>query len=72
MTIDQALELIRTEVIRATNKHGAMRGWHEAYAILLEEVDEAWDEIKRNNHRDALAEMVQVGAMAARALVDLT
>jgi hypothetical protein len=43
---------------------------HEGYGVLLEEVDEAWDEIKANNHGDAKKELIQVAAMAIRAIVD--
>lgn len=31
---------------KARAKHAPMRGPHEGYAVLLEEVDELWDEVK--------------------------
>lgn len=34
-------------VMKARVKHGQMRSPHEGYAILLEEVDELWDEVRR-------------------------
>lgn len=43
---------------------------HEGYAVILEELDEAWAEIKGNNSVLARAEMVQVAAMALRFLED--
>lgn len=45
---------------------------HESYAVLLEEVDELWHEIKDRDAQpaDIQAEAVQVAAMAIRLLVD--
>lgn len=47
---------------------------HEAYGVLLEEVDELWDEIKKKYPcRDRIrAEAIQVAAVAIRLAVDLT
>ncbi len=46
---------------------------HEGYAILKEEVDELWDEIKRNgSKRDLQSEAVQVAAVAIRFIQELT
>jgi NTP pyrophosphatase (non-canonical NTP hydrolase) len=68
-----ALEMIAKELKRATDKHGRMRGLHEAYAVILEELDELWDEIKhqRIDYRKVQKEAIQVGAMAARLLGDI-
>lgn len=75
MTPEQAALLVAQEYKRATLLHGPMRSAHEAYAILLEEVDELWDEIKRKPSArsvDAMREeAVQIGAMALRFLVDI-
>ena len=44
---------------------------HEGYAVLLEEVDELWDEIKKNGSKDRLTkEAIQVAAMSIRFLID--
>jgi hypothetical protein len=52
-------------------------GPHEAYAVLLEEVDEYWDEVKAFNPRKGndtrpkqRAELIQIAAMALRAIDD--
>ncbi len=62
------LESITAELNRAYKKHGA-EPWsrHEFYAILLEEVDELWDDIKADKPlEDVLKELVQVAAMCVR------
>lgn len=35
---------------RAVNAHGHYNSYHEGYAVILEEVDELWDEVKRQAH----------------------
>lgn len=48
---------------------------HEAYAVILEEVDELWDEIKKNQKNYDLdaqrKEAKQAAAMLIRLLVEL-
>ena len=46
MTVDEALNLIRAEYNRARAKHAPMNSAHEGYAVLKEEVDELWDDVK--------------------------
>lgn len=59
---------IATELDRAYAKHGtAPWGRHEFYAILIEEVEELWDAIKRDLPKAELEkELVQVAAMCFR------
>ena len=61
------------ELGRAMSKFGPMASAHEGYAILLEELDELWDEIKLKDRDKARmrAEAIQVGAMAIRFIKDL-
>lgn len=56
------------ELKRAYEKHGCEPwGRHEFYAILLEEVEEVWDAIKRDLPQAELEkEIVQVAAMCFR------
>lgn len=68
--IQRALRLIEDELRRAQVRYpGPFHSDHEGYAVILEELDEAWDEIKRNDKVLAREEMIQVGAMAARFLM---
>ena len=62
------VRLITEELDRAYAKHGS-EPWsrHEFYAILLEEVDELWNDIKADKSLDKLLrELVQVAAMCVR------
>lgn len=71
--ISEAMTAIITEYQRATEAHGAFASAHEGYAVILEELDELWIEVKRR-HKDLPAmrkEAIQVGAMAMRFLVDV-
>lgn len=70
MNLDLALQQVRNEVLRATAKFPPFNSAHEGYAVLLEEVDELWDEVKANNPSKQEKEVIQVGAMAVRFLMD--
>ena len=74
MEISSVLEAVRKEVDRATFKYGPFVSNHEGFAILLEEVDELWEIIKKKpdsiKQEELRMEAIQVAAMAARFLVD--
>lgn len=73
MNQSTALKLITNELSRATKSHGSFASAHEGFAVLQEEVDELWTEVKANNsatHRGA-SEAVQVATMAIRFLMDV-
>lgn len=66
---------VATELSNAMNAHAPMASLHEAYAVILEEVDELWDEVRKKakNRKDkhVAQELIQISAMCIRALVDL-
>lgn len=69
-------ELVTNELTRANAMHGShVNSGHEGYAVLLEEVDELWDEVrKKARDRDTLVivkELVQIAAMAEKMAVGL-
>jgi hypothetical protein len=68
-------EMVAGELENARRAHAPMNSPHEAYSVILEEVCEFWDEVKKKaKDRDdlgMLAELVQIAAMAERAAVDL-
>lgn len=73
MTKARALMEVSDEVGRATAKFGKFASAHEGYAILKQEVDELWDEIKRREPSAPRLrkEAIQVAAMGIRFLMDV-
>lgn len=67
------LDDVDAELTRAQEKFLPMHSAHEAYGVLLEELDEFWDEVKMKvQDRAAMRrELIQVAAMAVRAIEDL-
>lgn len=69
------LAAVQSELARARFKHAKINSAHEGYAVILEELDEfkaqCWLKRELRNHREMLAELVQVAAMAARTAEDL-
>lgn len=63
------IPLIITELKRACHLHGtSFNSPHEGYAVIREELDELWEEIKKKNpDKDRLLEeAVRIGAMAMK------
>jgi hypothetical protein len=74
--LDTILKLVKNEFLKATEKFGAFHNAHEGFAVLLEEVDELWDNVKlnqksQNRNRLIREEAIQVAAMAIRIINDL-
>jgi len=65
---------IADELRKARAKWPAINSVHEGYAVILEEIEEFWTEVKRKqteHDSDAMyAELVQVAAMAVRTASD--
>jgi hypothetical protein len=68
-------ENVATELLNARAKYRPMASAHEGWAVLREEVDELWDEIrKKPAQRDIGAmyhELAQIAAMAQRMAEDV-
>ena len=64
-------EVLRAKQLFPTDFHNQ----HEAYAVILEEVDELWEEIKKNHKKYDLEaqrkEAKQAAAMLVRLMVEL-
>ena len=75
-TIRQAACEVAEELHLATENYGPFASPHEGYAIIKEEVDELWDEVKRRpevrDNARMRAEARQIAAMAIRFMLDLT
>jgi len=67
-------ELVEAELKNARAKHQPIQSAHEGYAVIAEEVEEFWDEVKKKRQdRDKtlmLHELVQLAAMARRTAED--
>jgi len=59
----------------ACAKHGDFNSLHEAYAVILEEVDEFWDEVKKKKEvRDSeriREELIDIAAACLKAIENL-
>lgn len=73
--VDVAASEVAAELRRAMALFGPFKNGHEGWAVIREEVDELWDEVKNNKGDDHVArqrkEAIQVAAMALRFVVDL-
>lgn len=76
MNSARAVGLIVEELERASKLNGPFNSAHEGCAVIREEFEELWDEVKlKATHRSEEAlihEATQVAAMALRFLIDLT
>ena len=76
MNKDIAIKAIVKELENAEEKFKPFNSAHEGWAVLMEEVDELWDEVKGHYgpERDQrmAEEAIQVGAMALRFLLMLS
>ena len=76
MNLLEIFESVEIEYRNATSLFGTFHNAHEGYAVLLEEVDELWENVKLNQIRnpDRKAKMrreaIQVAAMAIRFIFD--
>jgi transcriptional regulator NrdR family protein len=75
MRYEKALSEIENEFLRATDLYPSLHSNHEAYAVIKEEVDELWDEIKKSKeirgNKEIRTELIQIGAMVVRYLDNL-
>jgi len=68
-------EMVTDELEEAREKFGPIHSGHEAYAVILEELQEFWEACRKwKGERygvHALKELVQIAAMAQRTAEDL-
>lgn len=65
--------LVAAELAKVRSKHKPLNSSHEGYAVLLEELDELWEEVRRRdkNYTNMFNELVQIGAVAQRMAEDV-
>jgi glutamyl-tRNA reductase len=71
VALDSILDCIRQEFLRASALHPKMHSLHEAEGVIREEFEEFWDEVKIDDAAAARVELLQLAAMAVRALHDV-
>lgn len=68
--------LVKTELAKVRKRHKPFNSVHEGFGVLLEEVDELWEEVrKKRSKRDRanmLRELIQIASVAQRFAEDLT
>lgn len=72
--VDEALGAVGREIARAVKQHpGAYTGPHHGWAVIFEEVDELWDEVrkKKPDPGQMRHEALQVAATAIRFVLDV-
>lgn len=71
----RVVRLVYEELLRARQLHAPMHSAHEAKAVIEEEFEEFWAEVKRREEcrdpRKMARELIQTAAMCMRALLDL-
>jgi hypothetical protein len=74
MDIETALGMVLAEHKRSQNIYGPYHSLHEAYAVILEEKDELWEEIKKSKQgvlgSEVLHEAIQLASAALHLLTD--
>ena len=73
--MDKILKDIETEYKRANTLYPAFHSNHEAYAVILEELDEVWSEVKQSKdikgNKKIRAELIQVAAICVKYIKNL-
>ena len=73
MKQEKAIELVINELNNANKKFPLFNSSHEGWAVIKEEMDELWDEVK--NNKDPMSktkqkkEAIQVAAMGIKFLM---
>jgi NTP pyrophosphatase (non-canonical NTP hydrolase) len=69
-------QLLQDELVNARLKHPTnIHNVHEGYSVILEEIDEYWEWVKRKTKNrepeEMLKELIQIAAMAQRTAEDV-
>ena len=72
--IKSILSQVEVELYKAVISYKPFNSAHEGYAVILEELDELWDEVKKKPSKVDIEKMrkeaIQVAAMAIRFIND--
>jgi NTP pyrophosphatase (non-canonical NTP hydrolase) len=68
--LNDMLDIVYEEINRANIAYPQFTSAHEAYGVLLEEVEEVWEHVKKKpqvrNMEELEGELVQVAAMSVK------
>lgn len=66
---------VHNEFTFASQKYDRFNSAHEGYAVLKEELDELWEEVRKKREKRSVKQMrrecVQIAAMAVRFIYDV-
>ena len=70
--LDSVFEEVKAEIARAHSKYGKFKSMHEAYAVILEETEELWETIrKQQGEKRTYEEAIQLAAATIALIADL-
>lgn len=71
--LEQIFSDILNELITAKKKFNDFHSYHEGYAVIKEEYEELWDEIKKKKPEKEFLyeEAMQLATMAIRFIIDM-
>jgi len=70
--MERVLSMVFTEFHVSEARFGKMKSEHEGYALIKEELEELWEEVKcHGSHEAKTMEAIQVAAMALHFILDL-
>lgn len=70
--IERKLGEVQSELVSAMQDHGPFVSYHHGKAVIEEELDELWDEIKGDQSDEEMYdEAKQIAAMGLRFMVEL-
>lgn len=76
MNTQDAINAVAAELDAAVAAHGPMKSDHDGWAVIYEELDELWEEVRKKpskrKKKELRLEAMQVAAMAIRFMVDRT
>jgi hypothetical protein len=69
MDIEKSIKKVEEECLCLQEKYTPpYHSYHEAYAVIREELDEFWDCVKQNNELGMKEELIQIAATAIMAI----
>lgn len=70
MELYELIPLLQNEIAFGHALYGSYHNSHEHHSVLLEEVEEWWDAVKRNTDGKEMYELIQVAAVALRYVME--